>query len=61
MSENQDSDVDGPITAEDFHIEPLVPKGSDRRAFLVRSALATSIAALTGRAIPASAQTPAAN
>ena len=35
------------------------PAGSDRRAFMMRSALATAIAALTGRPIAAFAQTPA--
>jgi L-serine dehydratase len=59
MSENNGKDRQGPLAAKDFHIEPVIPAGSDRRAFLVRSALATAIAMLTGRAIPASAQTPA--
>ena len=35
------------------------PKGSDRRAFMMRSALAAAVAALTGRPIVALAQTPA--
>jgi L-serine dehydratase len=35
------------------------PPGSDRRAFMVRSALATAIAALSGRPIAAFAATPA--
>jgi L-serine dehydratase len=35
------------------------PAGSDRRAFMMRSALAVAIATLTGRAMPAFAQTPA--
>jgi len=35
------------------------PEGSDRRAFMMRSALATAIAVLTGRSIAAFAQTPA--
>ena len=35
------------------------PRGSDRRAFMMRSALATAIAALTGRPIAAFAQVPA--
>lgn len=36
-----------------------VPEGYDRRAFMMRSALATAIAALTGNPIAAFAQTPA--
>jgi len=36
------------------------PAGSDRRAFMMRSALAVAIASLTGRPIAAFAQTPAA-
>ena len=36
----------------------LPPAGSDRRAFVMRSALAAAIAALTGRPIAAFAQTP---
>ena len=35
------------------------PAGSDRRAFMVRSAMAAAIATLTGRPIAAFAQTPA--
>lgn len=35
------------------------PEGSDRRAFMMRSALATAIAALTGRPIAAFAESPA--
>jgi L-serine dehydratase len=35
------------------------PPGSDRRSFMMRSALATAIAALTGRPIAAFAQSPA--
>ncbi|RYD48835.1 MAG: L-serine ammonia-lyase, partial [Verrucomicrobiaceae bacterium] len=35
------------------------PPGSDRRAFMVRSAMAAAIATLTGRPIAAFAQTPA--
>jgi L-serine dehydratase len=35
------------------------PEGSDRRAFMMRSALATAIAALTGRPIASFAATPA--
>jgi L-serine dehydratase len=52
-------DVGGPLEPGDFRLDPLVPEGSDRRAFLMRSALAVSVAALTGNPIPASAQTPA--
>jgi L-serine dehydratase len=37
----------------------LPPAGSDRRAFMMRSALAVAIATLTGRPIAAIAQTPA--
>jgi L-serine dehydratase len=37
----------------------LPPEGSDRRAFMMRSALATAIAALTGRPIASIAATPA--
>jgi L-serine dehydratase len=36
----------GPVAPELDYAEP--PLGSDRRAFMVRSALALSIAALTG-------------
>src|SRR5262245_56118829 len=35
------------------------PAGSDRRAFLMRSALAVAVATLTGRPMAAYAQTPA--
>src|SRR5262249_26693370 len=35
------------------------PEGSDRRAFMMRSALAVAIAALTGRPMTAFAQAPA--
>ena len=35
------------------------PPGSDRRAFMMRSALATAIATLTGRPIAAFASVPA--
>jgi L-serine dehydratase len=38
---------------------PEPPVGSDRRAFMMRSALAVAIATLTGRPIAAYAQTPA--
>jgi L-serine dehydratase len=47
----------GPLPELDFS-EP--PPGSDRRAFMMRSALAVAVAALTGRPIAAIAQTPAA-
>jgi L-serine dehydratase len=57
MSKNDANHVPGPAVPEDRN-EPLAPLGWDRRAFLMRSALATSIAALTGQPIPASAQTP---
>src|SRR6476660_5913619 len=39
--------------------QTLPPEGSDRRAFMMRSALATAIAALTGRPIASFAATPA--
>jgi L-serine dehydratase len=61
MSDNRGNDAkDGrdPFAPEDLLKERDVPEGWDRRAFLMRTALATSIAALTGNAIPASAQTP---
>src|SRR5690349_1122706 len=54
-----DQDYDENITLVpnlDF-TEP--PEGSDRRSFMMRSALATAIAALTGRPIAAFAQSPA--
>jgi hypothetical protein len=35
------------------------PEGSDRRSFMMRSALAAAVGALTGRPIAAFAQTPA--
>ncbi len=50
---NDSKDARAPLVPEG-----LVPEGWDRRAFLMRTALATSIAALTGNPIPASAQTP---
>src|SRR5215470_11554791 len=50
-------DACDPFAPEDL-LKRDVPEGWDRRAFLMRTALATSIAALTGNAIPASAQTP---
>src|SRR6516165_7832427 len=45
------------ITPDLDYSEP--PAGSDRRAFMMRSAMAAAIAALTGRPIAAFAQTPA--
>src|SRR5204863_5631259 len=45
-----------PLPQLDFS-EP--PPGSDRRAFMVRSAMAAAIATLTGRPIAAYADTPA--
>ncbi len=52
-------DIGGRVGAvpELDHTEP--PVGSDRRTFMMRSALATAIAALTGRPIAAFAQQPA--
>ena len=44
-------------TPELDHSEP--PAGSDRRAFMMRSALVAAVAALTGRPMAAHAQTPA--
>jgi L-serine dehydratase len=53
----QDADKSlNPIPVLDF-TEP--PEGSDRRSFMMRSALATAIAALTGRPMPAFAKSPA--
>lgn len=49
--------LDRPIVPDLDCTEP--PLGSDRRAFMMRSALAAAIAALTGRPIAAIAQTPA--
>jgi L-serine dehydratase len=49
-------DLKPPLPDLDFS---LPPHGSDRRAFMMRSALATAIAALTGRPIAAFAQTAA--
>jgi L-serine dehydratase len=46
-----------PLIPELDFTEP--PEGSDRRAFMVRSAMATAIAALTGNPIAAFAQVPA--
>lgn len=48
---------DAPAIPELDYSEP--PKGSDRRAFMMRSALAAAIAALSGRPIAAFAQAPA--
>ena len=45
-----------PVPELDF-TEP--PEGSDRRAFMMRSALAVAVATLTGRPLAAFAQTPA--
>ena len=39
-------------------VERVAPAGWDRRAFLMRSALASAIAMVTGNPIPASANTP---
>ena len=60
MSANDPKDGGAPIAAESFHTDAQVPVGSDRRAFLMRTAMATAISLMTGRAIPASAQAPAA-
>ena len=57
MTDNRNRASDPPVP-EDFLQGRPVPEGWDRRAFLMRSALATSIAALTGNPIPASAKTP---
>jgi len=58
-NETPDDTQDLPISRE-IRVDPVIPEGSDRRAFLMRTALATAVAALTGNPIPASAQTPAA-
>src|SRR4051794_35863467 len=50
--------IHGPLRRENLSPERTVPEGWDRRAFLMRSAMATAITALTGNPIPASAQTP---
>jgi L-serine dehydratase len=50
-------DATGPAVPELDYTEP--PLGSDRRAFMMRSALATAVAALSGRPIAAFAQTRA--
>ena len=54
--DTQDNELKVPVPELDL-TEP--PVGSDRRAFMMRSALATAIAVLTGRPIAAFAQTPA--
>lgn len=47
----------GAISREDFAVHRIdVPEGCDRRAFMMRSALATAIAALTGNPIASFAQ-----
>lgn len=55
--DTQDADRHEAFLPELDRTEP--PEGSDRRAFMMRSALAVAIAALTGRPIAAFAQTPA--
>src|SRR5688572_7840766 len=50
-------DADAAAVPELDFTEP--PLGSDRRAFMMRSALATAVAALSGRPLAAFAQTPA--
>ena len=61
MSYEEPDDVANALIQHDFAASaPPVPEGSDRRTFLMRSALAVSIAALTGRPVPASALTTAA-
>lgn len=50
-------DADSPTVPDLDYSEP--PLGSDRRAFMMRSALATAVAALSGKPIAAFAQTPA--
>jgi len=58
MSANSNDGKDGRDSVAPERVSQDVPLGWDRRAFLMRTALATSIAALTGNPIPASAQTP---
>ena len=54
------SDGTALIARDSFDIADIdVPAGYDRRAFMVRSALATAIASLTGNPIAAFAQVPA--
>ena len=57
MTHNRNRASDPPVP-EDFLQGRPVPEGWDRRAFLMRSAMAISISALTGNPIPAGAQTP---
>ncbi len=57
MTDNRNRASDPPVS-EDFLRGRPVPEGWDRRAFLMRSAMAISISALTGNPIPAGAQTP---
>jgi L-serine dehydratase len=59
MSDQNESDKHAAMTPESFRVDPPIPEGSDRRAFLMRTGLAAAVAALTGNPIPASAQTPA--
>ena len=54
---NEGNELREPVSPEDLRKERPIPAGWDRRAFLMRSALATAIAALTGNPIPASATT----
>src|SRR5436190_9638020 len=51
------SDADASAVPELDFTEP--PLGSDRRAFMMRSAMATAVAVLAGRPMTAFAQTPA--
>src|SRR3569832_1063537 len=53
----QDFDEDVKLVPDLDLSEP--PRGSDRRSFMMRSALATAVAALTGRPLAAFAQSPA--
>jgi L-serine dehydratase len=57
MPEDGDPAPANPLPQLDYS-EP--PPGSDRRAFMMRSALAVSVAVLTGRPVAAIAQAPAA-
>jgi L-serine dehydratase len=58
-SQQSPCDTNPEFSRESFDITSIeVPAGYDRRAFMVRSAMATAIAALTGRPIVAFAQTP---
>lgn len=56
MDHALESSQPGPLPQLDF---TQAPPGSDRRAFMMRSALAMAITTLTGRPIAAYAQTPA--